>query len=109
MTGKLATVREGGEIEPQLGILLALSQRLAINRRCYGHDSQWSVGILGSPRRKPGSILPRHDHSKVGKALPLLENTGGAARWVLAFPTELVRGLKAHGTTTGMSAGGASG
>ena len=42
-------------------------------------------------------------------ALPRPCETGAAHIWVPAFPTELVRGLKAHGTTTGMSAGGASG
>jgi len=29
----------------------------------------------------------------------LLEKSEAVAQWVPAFPTELVRGLKAHGTT----------
>jgi len=33
-------------------------------------------------------------------ALPKLEKSEAAAQWVPAFPTEQVRGLKAHGTTT---------
>src|SRR5208283_2270191 len=32
-----AALREGGEIQPQLGVLLALGQRLAASRRGYGH------------------------------------------------------------------------
>ena len=102
-------LREGGEIQPQLGVLLAPGQRLADNAIGHEHDSRWHVRIVGSPRGpsahglvpwgKPGSISPWYDASRVGKALPLLENSGVAARWGPAFA----------GKTTGMSAGGASG
>jgi hypothetical protein len=48
-----------------------------------------------------GSISPPHDPVIVGKIVRLLAKLGTAEKWVPAFPTELVRGLKAHGTTTG--------
>src|SRR5271166_1532152 len=40
---------EGGEIEPQLGVLLALGQRLAVHRRGYGHRSRWEGGGHAGP------------------------------------------------------------
>jgi hypothetical protein len=51
------------------------------------------------PRRKPGRIVPRHEPILAGKALLLRfpQKFRAAEVWVPAFPTELVRGLKAHG------------
>ena len=47
-------LREGSEIQPQLGLLLAPGERLADNATDYEHNSRWRAGILATPLRKAG-------------------------------------------------------
>jgi hypothetical protein len=57
-------------------------------------------GVRGGDREgPPHSIAPRHERVAVGKAVLLLEKYEVLEEWTPAFPTELIRGLKAHGTT----------
>jgi hypothetical protein len=50
------------------------------------------VNSIGLQRLLPKTVVP----TKAGTHRPAFETTEG---WVPAFPTDQVRGLKAHGTT----------
>src|SRR6266446_4575073 len=69
------------------------------------------VPPLSSPRRRPGSISPRHEHSRIDKALIPLENSGAAARWVPAFAgtTKVYLSNAIPSQALGSTAGGAKG
>jgi hypothetical protein len=82
----------------QAGVQGQVPRAVALDARFREHDEDSSIKYanscneVGCSRRQPTFTLPRR---KPGSNLPAAR---AAAIWVPAFPTDKVRGLKAHGT-----------
>ena len=109
LSARKQAFREGSEIQPQLGLLLAPGERLADNATDYEHNSRWRAGILATLRRKAGVYFASARRFQGRQGIATARKLGSRGALDPGFPHGACPWAEGPLTTTGTSAGGASG